>query len=144
MADHRTIGQILRHAREQAGLSQAALAARVGLAANHVVRLETGEKAQPRFETVVRLAAELGLSLDDVAAHMGLPSGRVSEKSGKAASKTAAALREFLVACRGVEKLAQDALEVIAAEAGIPLAAPPKRSAPKRSAPKRGRKRRRS
>jgi transcriptional regulator with XRE-family HTH domain len=61
----------LRAARERAGLSQAALAEKVGLAPNHVARLEAGEKSNPRFETVGRLASELGLSLDELAAACG-------------------------------------------------------------------------
>lgn len=131
MADHRTIGEILRHAREQAGLTQAALAARVGLAPNHLVRLETGEKAQPRFETVARLAAELGFSLDDLAARLGYRTGQLSPKGGEAAANAAAALRKFLGACSEMEKAAQKALNVIADEAGIPLEAAPKRPRPK-------------
>ena len=65
------LGGILRAARERAGLTQATLGERVGLAPNHIARLEAGEKSNPRFETVGKLAAELGLSLDELAVACG-------------------------------------------------------------------------
>jgi transcriptional regulator with XRE-family HTH domain len=63
----KTLAEVLRSAREAAELSQTALADRVGLAANHIARLEGGAKVAPRFDTVARLAVALGLSLDDIA-----------------------------------------------------------------------------
>lgn len=71
MPGSKALGGLLRSARERAGLTQAALAETVGLAPNHLVRLESGEKSNPRFETVALLAAQLGLSLDDLAAACG-------------------------------------------------------------------------
>ena len=67
------MGQVLQAAREKAKLSQAELAAAAGLAANHVARLERGEKAFPRFDTIAKLAGELGLSLDTIAHECGFP-----------------------------------------------------------------------
>lgn len=67
------MAQVLRAAREKANLSQAELAEGAGLVANHVARLERGDKAYPRFETIARLAGELGLSLDAIAAECGIP-----------------------------------------------------------------------
>jgi transcriptional regulator with XRE-family HTH domain len=69
------VGQLLQAARRRAKLSQAELAANAGLAANHVARLERGEKAYPRFDTVAKLAAQLGVSLDWIAAECGLVTG---------------------------------------------------------------------
>ena len=66
MPDTSRLGVTLRHARERLNLTQAVLADRVGIAPNHLLRLETGEKSNPRFETIARLAAELGLSLDEL------------------------------------------------------------------------------
>ena len=66
-----TLAAVLRTARERAGLSQHQLAEEAGLAGNHLQRLESGTKALPRFDTVARLAAALGLSLDDIAAELG-------------------------------------------------------------------------
>jgi transcriptional regulator with XRE-family HTH domain len=48
-------------------LTQAALAREVGITPNHLNRLESGEKLLPRFDTLARLAARLGLSLDVMA-----------------------------------------------------------------------------
>lgn len=71
MAKNTALGPLLRSAREKAGLTQSELARRVGIAPNHVTRLESEEKSNPRFETVARLAVELGLSLDDIAFSVG-------------------------------------------------------------------------
>jgi transcriptional regulator with XRE-family HTH domain len=62
----------LQAEREHAKLSQAELAEGAGLAPNHVARLERGEKAFPRFDTVAKLARELGVSLDWIAAECGI------------------------------------------------------------------------
>lgn len=66
MPETTRLGATLRHARERLNLTQSALAKRVGIASNHLLRLETSEKSNPRFETIARLAAELGLSLDEL------------------------------------------------------------------------------
>lgn len=67
MAQPGTLARLLRTARERVHLTQLQLAERVGIAPNHINRLESGVKAVPRFDTVARLAAELGLSLDEIA-----------------------------------------------------------------------------
>lgn len=86
MAEAKSIGRLLRAARERVGLSQSALAQRVGIAANHLTRLENEEKSHPRFETVARLAVELGLSLDDLSSACGFSPSRRLTGSGAAAS----------------------------------------------------------
>jgi len=68
----KSLGQVLKAERTRAGLSQSELADSTGLASNHIARLERGEKAFPRFDTVAKLAKELGLSLDWIAAECGL------------------------------------------------------------------------
>lgn len=70
--DESSLGKQLRLARVRLGLTQAELGKRVGLAANHIGRIESGEKAEPRFFTVARIAYELGVSLDDLAAALGV------------------------------------------------------------------------
>jgi transcriptional regulator with XRE-family HTH domain len=83
----------LRAARERVGISQADLADRVGLAPSHLSRLESGEKESPRFETVSRIAAELGLSLDDVASELGLrKASHMSSEDGLEAARLATTL----------------------------------------------------
>lgn len=56
-----TFGQELKRVREAAGLSQNALAKKVGLNASYINRLESGEREPPRPETVTALAEGLGL-----------------------------------------------------------------------------------
>jgi len=69
------VGQLIEAERRRAGLSQAELAKGAGLAANHVARIERGEKIYPRFDTVAKLAAQLGMSLDWLAAEIGITGG---------------------------------------------------------------------
>lgn len=76
------LGAALREARLALSLTQTELAARAGLAPNHVARLENGEKASPRFTTVARLAAVLGLSLDELAAGSSRSAGGLTAEGG--------------------------------------------------------------
>jgi predicted transcriptional regulator len=57
---------MLRDARRRAGLSQRALAARVGVPQPTVARIESGV-VDPRVDTLDRLLAGCGLALDSVA-----------------------------------------------------------------------------
>jgi tetratricopeptide (TPR) repeat protein/transcriptional regulator with XRE-family HTH domain len=63
MADEQgtTFGDLLRHYRAQAGLSQVALASRSGISKEAVSMLERGVRARPRNATVLRLAQALRL-----------------------------------------------------------------------------------
>lgn len=70
-AEDKQLGERLRAARIGLGLSQAQLAKRVGLAPNHIARIESGTKTAPRFSTVARIAGELGVSLDSLSAACG-------------------------------------------------------------------------
>lgn len=54
-------GQLVRKSREAVGLSQRALAQRVGLNVSYINRLESGER-RPRRGTVLKLAASLGIT----------------------------------------------------------------------------------
>jgi len=65
------LGRSIRAERRKAGLTQAELARKAGIAPNHLSRLESGEKIDPRFETVTKLAAALGISLDTLAKGLG-------------------------------------------------------------------------
>jgi transcriptional regulator with XRE-family HTH domain len=52
----------LREEREAAGMSQRALAREAGLSPQAVSRIERGETQTPRWETIRRLAAALGIA----------------------------------------------------------------------------------
>lgn len=140
------LGEILREARERAGLTQSDLARRVGIAPNHLVRLESGEKVDPRWSTVVRLAAALGLSLDAIAVACGYRAqSHLCNASTAAAVKVSEELRGLIQSCRttaesllNIEAAAQASLKTIADEAG--LSAP--RKATRGTPAKRGRRRR--
>ena len=62
--DMRLLAERLRTAREAQGLSQTALAARAGLNLGNVNELEQQRKASVRADTIVALAAALGVSSD--------------------------------------------------------------------------------
>jgi transcriptional regulator with XRE-family HTH domain len=57
------LGQRIRQAREQAQMSQVELARRIGISANALCSIETGE-TDPRVSRVVAIARELQTSLD--------------------------------------------------------------------------------
>ncbi len=57
-----TFGMLLRHHREQAGLSQNALARASGVDAGSVNRLESGKREPAARETVRQLISALGIS----------------------------------------------------------------------------------
>jgi transcriptional regulator with XRE-family HTH domain len=58
-------GEHLRQLREQAGLSQNALARAAGIDSTHMSRIENAKQGAPRMTTVVKLVRALGLSLTD-------------------------------------------------------------------------------
>ena len=61
------LGRTIRVERQRAELTQSELARKAGIAPNHLSRLESGEKIDPRFATMIRLAKVLGVSLDTFA-----------------------------------------------------------------------------
>jgi transcriptional regulator with XRE-family HTH domain len=58
-----TLARACRDGRLALGMSQSALAAKIGLARSHVAAIERG-RANPSLDVIVRLAAALGLELD--------------------------------------------------------------------------------
>lgn len=70
------IGPAIRAHREAEGLSQAAVARQAGIHAAMLSRIERDERSDPYFSTIAKVAAVLGLSLDELAAEAGLPSVR--------------------------------------------------------------------
>lgn len=80
-------GDLLRHRRVLAGLSQEALAARSGITKDAIGLLERGARRRPRNSTVLRLAQALRLSPEDRQALFDAASGsRPSEQQPKPAS----------------------------------------------------------
>ncbi|MDE2480802.1 MAG: helix-turn-helix transcriptional regulator [bacterium] len=117
------LSSAIRAARERAGLTQSQLADRVGLAPSHIARLETGDRANPRFETIARIAHALGASLDEIASAAGLatvaPESNSRYRAG--AVRSAQALRDLLESHdqeRSVLKDAVDVLEAISGDRG--------------------------
>jgi len=67
----RTLGAVIKEARERAALSQSALARASKVAANHISRIESGDRIEIGFVAVARIALALGLSLDEIAVQTG-------------------------------------------------------------------------
>lgn len=63
--DATALGVLLRHLREQSGLSLRELGERADLDHAYIYRLEKGEKGAPSEEVVVRIARALGLGIRD-------------------------------------------------------------------------------
>ena len=115
------MGPILRAARERVRLTQSELAYRVGLAPNHIARLESGEKGVPRFDTVARLASQLGLSLDDLSWACGYTQAtKVAPKDRMAIAQCANELAKVLEAVESVDKRLSSAIGSLQRQAGIP------------------------
>jgi transcriptional regulator with XRE-family HTH domain len=68
LAEH--LGLTIRQRREELGLSQSRLASAAGISTAQVSRLESGERTDPSFEVVVKLADVLDVSLDHLAGHL--------------------------------------------------------------------------
>lgn len=72
MAESATLGEYLRAAREQAGISQRQLANRVGIHNSYLARLESGEHGSPAAEVLQRIADVLEISSTDLLAFIGV------------------------------------------------------------------------
>lgn len=66
-----SLGQRLRAAREARGLSQVTLAAEAHISQGYLSQLEQDER-EPTISIAARLAAALGMSLDELAAGVGV------------------------------------------------------------------------
>lgn len=119
------LGPIFRAARERVHLTQSQLASRVGLAHNHITRLENREKGVPRFDTVARLAAELGLSLDELAKACGYTSSSgVRPKDRAAIAQAANDLTEAIGYLRSAGEALSTLAQSLQRQAGIPKILP--------------------
>jgi len=73
MGDSRTLGQIIRSRRQQLGLTQEELAARIGggVRQAEVSRLESDRVSLPRRQRLERISAALGVTIGDLLAGAG-------------------------------------------------------------------------
>ena len=62
---NKTLGKNIAHYRKERKLSQAKLAAIVGIEDNHLSRIETG-RVVTGIITLARLASELGVAIDEL------------------------------------------------------------------------------
>jgi transcriptional regulator with XRE-family HTH domain len=76
------VGPILRTARQGAGVSQSALARRVGISGSQLAQIENGQRVDPHFSTVARIAGAMGLSLDAIAASCGISGFGRTQRDG--------------------------------------------------------------
>lgn len=95
------MGVVLRKARIDAGLSQDALARRIGMTASQISQIEL-KSSNPGFTTVARIAAVLGMSADDVAAACGVPGYERTEKGTSRLLKDAASLSDAIERTRKI------------------------------------------
>ncbi len=87
----KNVGAVLKGARQRAGLSQHAVARRLGIATSQVSQVESGRRADPQFSTVARMAAIVNISLDEIAAQYGL--AEYVERPRKSTAKASGATR---------------------------------------------------
>ena len=64
MSEHLTFGSRLKAARNKAGLNQEALAQRVGSSKGYISELETNPDIRPSAELVMKLAEEVGTTVE--------------------------------------------------------------------------------
>lgn len=111
----RVVGQVLREARERAGLSLRDLERLCGMTTSQLSQVETGRRADPAFGTVMRMADGIGVSLSEISEAMrgaGKPEIRI-DPGTRVAVETAARIEE---AKRNLERslvALQAALETI-------------------------------
>jgi transcriptional regulator with XRE-family HTH domain len=98
------IGKALKAIREEAGLTQNALARRAKMTASQVSQIESGKRPDPQFSTIARLAAALGVSLDEVAAQSGFETS-AAPRSAVARDPIVATETALLAIQRDVERL---------------------------------------
>lgn len=60
-------GAIIARERKRMGLSLRDLSARTGIWHSHLSELETGLRPNPKWDSMVMISRELGLSLDQIA-----------------------------------------------------------------------------
>lgn len=64
--DQITIGKTIRKYRQERKMSQEALARTADLSLPTIVKIESGETPNPSIDTVKKIAASLGVSVDEL------------------------------------------------------------------------------
>jgi transcriptional regulator with XRE-family HTH domain len=103
----KSLGPVLRKARESAGLSLREVSRLSGMPVGQISQLETGVRPDPAFSTVARLAKVLKVSLDAVAAACGL-----LEEGTELKSELSPTARERAKMMTGIEDAALDSRRV--------------------------------
>ncbi|AFQ43291.1 helix-turn-helix domain-containing protein [Desulfosporosinus meridiei] len=70
LCHNKTLGQQIAQTRKKRQLSQAQLAAITGMNPKFLSNIEAGHKARIRIYTLARLAAGLGVSIDELAGQL--------------------------------------------------------------------------
>lgn len=104
----KAIGSLLRAARERASLTQTAVSKQLGLGAGQLSQIESGRTVSPEFATVARIAAVVGLSLDELASECGYD-GRRSGDGSMALRRLTAANERIESILRSLDGAATDA-----------------------------------
>lgn len=63
----KTIGEVLRQARRDAGLSTRDIERLTGMSTASLSQIETGIRKDPGFRTVLRIARAIGISMEEIA-----------------------------------------------------------------------------
>lgn len=122
MAKHKRIGEVLREARLEKGLSTRDLERSTGMGTGEISQIENGRRADPAFSVILRLARGIGISMEELALRTEgtVTTGRSSASPAKVASALARAQAQH-------EKLGA---ALGAASEALRDAAPRKRSRP--------------
>lgn len=67
--DNKAVGEAIRKARKEKGLSQDVLSGFAGIARTHLTMIENGDK-QPNFETIWRIAVALDMKPSELVARI--------------------------------------------------------------------------
>jgi HTH-type transcriptional regulator/antitoxin HipB len=111
----RPVGEVLRDLREEAGISQSALAERAGVSASHLSQLEASLRADPRWGTITALTLALGVSLDELGRRCGLPfNGTTKADAGNLAARVGAEIATANRHLEAVSKAQQRVADMVA------------------------------
>lgn len=108
------IGEILREARLEAGLSARDLERATGMGTGEISQIETGRRADPAFSVVLRLARGIGISMEDLAlrfegrAAVGLSTAISRVKAASAIARAKAQHEKLGVALQAAAEALQD------------------------------------
>lgn len=99
------LGEVLKNAREEAGVSQRDLARLADMPTGQISKIETGISPNPSFLTVARIAESLKISLDAIASRCTSPNAATLKAALEPADhERLRMLREIETAIREGEK----------------------------------------